>query len=1421
MKIIPDYYIPYYDLIMKYYEAVSQELLNYRNLNLENIYWYLIMGKYLRIDLDKIPNINEIVKFVLKCEVKIKNHDSIGFRFTPFSKQEVPDTWSTAYALVILNLLNRLNDYLINSSDDNNKKREIINFILSCKNKSKFLHCTKKCQICKKTSEYKTLFSVLESLLVLNERLPFENEIKSTISKNNTENSPKNLFRLINMKFLNNLNDIEEEELNYFLPFQRKDGGFNFTKPTISSINETFWIAYLFENYKYIAEYPRGNLYAFLVKKIKSIDLINDPKSSLKLMEYAKLIILLSYVWKNLIEELEEIIFDNFTNSHSLIMDINELTLRGGVKNAEYEIIAFINLKYNLALNIVENSTRFGTFSNRLDPIEKHFASQIYINARKYVRFDITEIINNYNRKRSKSARVTPHLVLKVLNRMIDERFFSGKVIEKKRFFKKYFYFNREQFIPKVITCNKVVNYEDIRKEKRKLQDVREDIYNMTREMKFSSQNIMHEVDSLIFAEEIELAEKRLRSNIKKALFDAEFFNKSIHQSIEEFEYFKAKESLNDVLTEWNIIFSGLQADFHNANLIMLEKIKESEKIQKQKDLLNELEQLIAKNIADLGISFDMFKEAIRKNLQRTYTRGNVKKIQDELENLLDKLREYDHSAIEYSQKIISNDGKVKKKRKKIIENWVSSKGEFEELYSYYYDGFKSWHDKLERIDDFYQIYVNKVIDIEKRTNNAVIDHDFSNAFNIIDDGFKIVLKAINSESDKFRKEIDKLIKKQKKLYLLLINLEKEWENQRKQLEDMIKKIREDLRSQVEVDKNRQLKEDFIKLVNDKINFLDEALHALENLMQKMLIEGNIPDNDFIDQQFSYLDAQYFKSNKIVETQIKECEESIQFFRVSVEPYILKWQKFLTSFEPRTTDLKHDIIDDIIKKALNTCTGRTNSNQIDIARVAKELQMNKKVVRNHVENMLNISKITGDLVSGTCFLILHDNEWRINKRLHLFIDGEIYETKGIANRMNQLFDSTVENSTFLSNIEEFKEISKAFYIKKEQSEILIEKKINELKPNKKNVMYLKNIEHFQDEIKKLDNYIDSILTKANKSVEYAQLMENQLESINSLINLRIHQIEETLEQRRGIIHSKNKTWLEQEFNKLDLSIKKSGNEFKNNIYKIWSKIPNSEEIRRELEQIFEMKMMADIINDYNESKEDLEQKILNFEYQRVRHQLEKVLLAKQDILNNHLGKIQYDIENKIEIKKFKSAIQKLHDKLSKIDDIINRSEKELKLKNKEITSKSKVFSVKNKYLLDRWEIFIEEYRNIIIEKELNLELLILENYIKTVINVFKDEYIPFNYLAREFNLKKDLLIERLITLIADNRLPGKIYSELEVYYEDPKAIENLDKNTVELIKASKVQNYFFKNKVKRILLQWIPMVSVVILLSIIIFSVIN
>ncbi|MHA1899142.1 MAG: prenyltransferase/squalene oxidase repeat-containing protein [Promethearchaeota archaeon] len=1424
MHIIPDFFIPHYETVLNFFKGVSEQLLKYPNLDLEVIYWYLMMVRYLQVDLNKMPTMTkELFKFVKKCEIK-KDDDVVGFKLSPRSKQTEPDIWSTAYALIILKSMGKLSQYLTDPSIGVSHN-QIKMFVESCRNKREYVHCLSNCEICKKTTVYRTVFSVLEIFLSLyGDNMPRmdKRDIIEMIKKS-PGNSAKNVFRLIDLRLVNYAEIVNPDELEHFANMQKKDGGFSFNNNQPSNLNATFWVGYLLESYRSMVDYSRGKLYAYIVQKIKGIDIINDVRDASKLIQVSKLIILLNFVWRNLVNELEDVVFSSL--SKKPMMSINELIMKSGVRNAEYEVVAFINFKYNIVLDIRDNEERFKQFLLKLDTIEKQFAKIIYAKAKNYVQIDLKEILDSYNRNLEKNVRISIDFIVKIVEKMLKEFFIIGNIIERKKLFKKYYYLVRDEFVKRIIISNKPVVYEDIQKEKKRLNELREDIFNMTREIKQSAKNIINEVESLIFIGETEYAEKRLTNNIRKALLDAEFFNKDIELSLESFEYIKPERPLKDVLDEWRRVYSNLQSDFRNVKLIMMEKIQENMKLLNLKNLLTDLEAKINKYITDFRQELDLFKEEIRDKIdieQSDHARENIEELQEKVFQLDNRLKALDTDIYNLSHRILSEDEKIRKMHKKVINKWQSAKEDFDKAINYYIEGFGIWKQNIDKINELYDHYMERVKHLENDINNLVQDRKFNEAYKIIEEAITQIHQDLLKNDSEFGRITKELSKNRRNLYLLFKNIEKEWAIQRRKLAELVDNMREDLKDKVSVDKKRIIREGFNQLINEKIDYLEDAILNMELQLKKAIKAENRTNLlNIIDSHFSNLEVYYISSNKDIQQYIQKNEKDYQTIRVENDTYIKRWERFQAQFSLRIKQLRKDLIEELILRYINDYSNKVNKNQIDLAEIAKQIGLEKKDVLKHVNDMLSKSKLSGDYIKGTDYIILHNKEWRLNKRIKLFIDGQLNELKSIENRIAQLYNTSIKERSFNINIEEIREVSESFLDKKEEIIKEFNQKIDELKPNRENEMFIENLNYFQENINKLSSNVNSILDKANKSIEFTNYMNEQLNKIKTMINIKIHNIEDALAQRKLIPYSKNKSWLKHTIDSLESEIKT----IKSNVYKElgnkWANIQDSDDIRNEFNRFFENKFNK-IYDSFKDSIDEFNQTIINYEYTRIKAEMDKILAQKQNQLNKYLGKIQNDVLNKVEYRDYPSAMQTLHAKIEQINNLIKETEKELKNKNKKLAKKSEIFPLNsNRYLLRRWKNFKEEYINVVNEKESVLEKEIIETYINKTINAFKGKFVPFSFLADYFKIKKSKIQDIIIKLISEKRIAGNIYVHYDLYYEDESEIDKLDKDTLESMRSGVYKDPLKSEKLKRFAKQYSPIITTLASLVTIIFYIIR
>ncbi len=157
-----------------------------------------------------------------------------------------------------------------------------------------------------------------------------------------------------------------------------------------------------------------------------------------RIKEFSQIVTLTVLIWDSLIDELETLLFQNI--SPQGVLDLNVLSIRGGISGAEAEVVAYINNKYNLTLEIQDNAIQFRRFLNKLDPFLQKFAKKLYNYAAKFAQFDISEIRSEYNKGRPKKNQITDDFLIKLLQQMISEFFFHGRIFKKGIIAKTYLY---------------------------------------------------------------------------------------------------------------------------------------------------------------------------------------------------------------------------------------------------------------------------------------------------------------------------------------------------------------------------------------------------------------------------------------------------------------------------------------------------------------------------------------------------------------------------------------------------------------------------------------------------------------------------------------------------------------------------------------------------------------------------------------------------------------------------------------------------------------------------------------------------------------------------------------------------------------------------------------------------------------------
>ncbi|MBY9017985.1 MAG: hypothetical protein KGD66_04045, partial [Candidatus Lokiarchaeota archaeon] len=102
-------------------------------------------------------------------------------------------------------------------------------------------------------------------------------------------------------------------------------------------------------------------------------------------------------------------------------------------------------------------------------------------------------------------------------------------------------------------------------------------------------------------------------------------------------------------------------------------------------------------------------------------------------------------------------------------------------------------------------------------------------------------------------------------------------------------------------------------------------------------------------------------------------------------------------------------------------------------------------------------------------------------------------------------------------------------------------------------------------------------------------------------------------------------------------------------------------------------------------------------------------------------------------------------------------------------------------LIKDFDIFINEFQDILIEKVKSSEEQILKAYVQMAIKAVARQVLTLNFLQNELKIKKQVIQKHLISLISADQLSGKYDPLLGIYYENPEALKELDEKELEVM----------------------------------------
>lgn len=1387
-KDLGSYYFSEYNKVVEFYQNFNKNLLDINALNLENIYWFLLLRKYLRED--KKENREEIYNFIISCECSQDN--KIGFKFFPNS-QRPPDIWSTYFALASIKLLGLLEMYLT-SKEENNAKAGVKDFILDHKKGNYFLHClSKDCEICKKKSQARTLYFVIESFSLLGMDVRAKKEqFRSYIGVRKRDSSL--VFKLLCLKFLDLDHEVNDKEIRYLHQFQKENGGFSF-KEQIGEINASFWLVYVLHNYSWLIDYNPSGIYSFINAKLNEILSVPANWNLKKLVDVSKLIILLSLIWNTFIEEIERVIFKELEEKD--YVDLNQLRNTFDLSSGIEEIILYINLSYNFKLKILDNKIEFLNYSRGLSAGAKLVATVIYETLAKNSIISLSDVIREHNAKyRDELIKIKD--VRQLVQEMVDRNFFKGNMRTKRGFsLKTKYYLYLDYLLNKIIVSDAKINTERLYYEKEKLKDIKNDIYNMTLNLKDTSLKIKEEIESYLILDEVTYARERLKYILRNALMEADFLNENIENSFnEELYYVNMKAVLGKDIARWKTMYSLSQKRLNEIDSYLKEKIIEKEKSRNLNKFLEDFEEKVSSIEEVLYKRLELFRTFFREAFERTYDEEKFDLVVHEFNKILQYVNKYDTTIYKISQKITTQERELIRKHKKIIAEWIRIKEDLEKIFDYYLAGFQFFRENKEKIENISSKIRGDISLLKEKVKKIIDENQFQEVFLVIKRDSDALLKERTKEIKDLQTIVKNEIKSKQRFYLLYRFLQEKLDKIEEEIIKFVSEQVQSLKDKVIEDRNRVQIEEFDSYVSETIILLKNQINDYINNLN---ISKNLKINE-ISKGFDNIQNDFDKKDNLYAKKLNASKELIKDFAEKSKFTIIQWEKFKEYFNNEIKTVKEECINNAITETINAIASKKKTNNINIKDLKTELDLSCDLLMTKIREMIEISKLNAELLEDEKYILVHTVDYYKTKELRNFLDNQVLKIKREPiGKILALYDSCIRNRTLGVNALELQNrINELTNFKKE---ILVQfsSKTNELQ-----------IDEERSEFIETKNYMDSLIENdmlAIKNIKNNLTLFNEMEShiegeFNELkveLNQNFAKINEEFE-KIGSFAEINE-YFETRKVKFKEKLKRTQNKIEMELKSSLNKINDSNKLSPELGEFY-VKNKNNFLNEYEKKVEKIKEDINLLKHEKYRDKLIDYINNRKIYLSQLLGTLERKVEDYVEIKEFNRAQVIIQKRARNIELEIKEINKNLKNIVKDFNKQSKDFKTKNKNILDNFEQFISEFLTILNEKVKSLERLILKSYVEMAIKAVANGYLTTSFLNNELKIKKQNIQDHLLFLISEGNLKGKFDPRLGIYYENPEVLKNLSEAELQVVKKMNFRVYMYLTHLKNFTSQY-------------------
>ena len=1188
--------------------------------------------------------------------------------------------------------------------------------------------------------------------------------------------------------------DVKDKEIQFLHQFQKENGGFSFSN--IDSIDTTFWVAYNLENYSWLLDYNPAGIYTFINKKLSEVLGNQANWSSSTLNKISKLIILLSFIWKKFIDEIERVVFKHLEKEK--FIDLNHIKTTFGLSNNIEELISYINLNYNFNLKILNIEIEFSNYIRNLSQGKEEFFHEFYKKIKSNSVVSLTDIYKKYKALNIEPLKLKEDVFPIIKDMVSSHNFFKGNIRRKKGFLRKtkyYFYLN---YLPKnIIVSDTEINTERLFEEKEKLEDIKNDIYNMTLKLKNTALQIREEINSYLLINEIDYAKERLKFILRDALMEADFLNENIENSFNEVLYYMNIQAiLWSEITQWKKIYTVLQLRLNEVEAYLKEKIQEKEELRNLNSLLENLKERISIIEEDLHKKLDIFRRIFSEHFEKEYSNEKFNDIIQDLDKISQNVSKYDNIICKISQQITAKDRKIVKKHKKVIDNWINIKETFDIEFNFYTDGFQFFNNNINKINEINERIKTEILEIEERAKSKIIENQFQDAFVIIKKQSDLLMSTTIKEIKELRSVIKNEIKAKKKLYILFRHLQESLEFLESNIIELIAKQVQSLKIKVIEERSRSKIEDFDTFISQEILKFKTELSSIKtnlNLSDNLKIENVVKAFDTIQTNLS-------KTDKLYSKKLNDYSKDIEDFKEKSKLKIIQWEKFSDFYNNEILTLKDEYINDIISNRLNVMAIEKKTNNIKLIDLKNDLKLSCKIIIKRIKEMIDISKINAELNEEDKFIIVYSDYYYLNKELNNYLENQLLkENRERIGKVLALYDSSIRNRTLSINMLELQNRIKDVMIFKEDLPKQFLKKVDDLKINQEREEFLETKNNLESLLE--NDKIAMVNIKLNLNL--FNEMQNFIEQKFNTLNIELRDYSTKVFKKAGNHENYLKIQENFEIKKINFkeNLRRTQEKIEDEIKKLVKKTNDSNKLVPEIRELF-VKEKKNYQDEYNKKIQKINDQINILKNSSFRENLLSFINNSKILLSQLLGNLERKVEDNIEIKEFRRSILVIQKRAKEIDVEIKNINRNVNIIIKDFLKQSKNFNQISKFILEDFKKFIDEFSEILSEKVKALERLILKSYIDMTIKAVANEYLTIGFLNNELRIKKKNIQNHLLFLISSEQLKGKFDPRFGIYFENPEVLDGIDVNELEVIKNTNFRVVMALNHLKNFTSQY-------------------